>query len=216
MGFVVVATDETNERIAGIGDSHPRLNRLAMDVRDRVQVDRIAELICNSHGGIDLLINNAGIFRKGSLLELNDDEARQVIDVNLMGALVCMSTFGSVMARRRSGRIINIASVAGIAGTALSPAYAASKAGLIAATRSAARELADHGVVVTAIAPGYCDTPMLAPAKGLIEAFAVPRIPLKRIAKPVEVAEVALFLATCRTPYLTGSIITFDGGLHAG
>jgi len=216
VGFVVVATDETNEKIAGVPDSPARLNRLAMDVRDRVQVRRVAELVCDSYGDIDLLINNAGIFRKGSLLDLNDDEARQVIDINLMGALVCMSTFGSLMARRRSGRIINIASVAGITGTALSPAYAASKAGLIAATRSAARELADHGVVVTAIAPGYCDTPMLAPERGLIEAFAVPRIPLKRIAKPAEVAEVALFLATCRTPYVTGSIITLDGGLHAG
>jgi 3-oxoacyl-[acyl-carrier protein] reductase len=219
LGFSVAATDVDSEALAGFhvsDDQSPRLDRIVMDVCDRAQAQRVAETVCSTRGGVDVLINNAGLFRKSSLLAQDDTIARRIIDVNLIGAMICMSVFGAVMSRRRLGRIINIASIAGITGAVISPAYAASKAGLIAATRSAARELADHGITVNAIAPGYCDTPMLAPDKEMVQAFTVPRIPMKRVASPAEVAEVALFLATCRTTYMAGSVLTLDGGLHVG
>jgi 3-oxoacyl-[acyl-carrier protein] reductase len=219
-GCAVAATDNDRdklvalEKIDAVGGGP--LRRLAMDVCDPDQVRRVADSITSELGGVDILINNAGVFRKGSILGWDDATARHVLEVNLLGAMSCMAAFGTVMRRRRSGRIVNIASIAGVTGSALSPAYAASKAGLIAATLSCAREFAECGIAVNALAPGFCDTPMLAPDKGLVQSFTVPRIPLRRIATPAEVAEVAIFLATCRTPYLTGSVLTMDGGLHVG
>jgi len=213
-GFLVQAADVHGDGLRKLDGG--RLHRLEMDVSDGEQVRRAAAAVADRWGGVNVLVNGAGVFHKSPVRALDEALARRMVEVNLLGALTCMAAFGAAMCARGSGRIINIASVAGLVGMAASPAYAASKAGLIAATRSAARELAPYGVAVNAVAPGYCDTPMLGPEKDFVRAFAVPAVPMQRLARPEEVAEVVVFLATCRTPYLTGSVITLDGGLLAG
>jgi len=191
-----------------------RLHVFEMDVGSRASVEKTAQDIRERFGGVDVLVNNAGIIRRTPVLRMEEEDMREILNVNLQGTLRCTAVFGSIMARRGQGRIINISSVSGLGGAALASVYAASKAGIIAATRSAARELADKGITVNAVAPGYCDTPMMASDKKMIETFVVPKIPVKRTARPEEVAEVVVFLATCKTGYLTGSIITMDGGIN--
>jgi NAD(P)-dependent dehydrogenase (short-subunit alcohol dehydrogenase family) len=215
-GFVVVATDSSSAALDGLPDGPGRLIRQRMDVRCRAEVEAVAGRLAADPGGVSVLVSNAGVFRKGPLLGLDEAATRDVVDVNLLGTLWCLSAFGSVMAQRGAGRIITIASIAGVTGAALSVAYAASKAGVIAATRSAARELGSRGVSVVAVAPGPCDTPMLAADRILVERFVVPRVPLGRVAQPEEVAEVVAFLAASDTSYFNGAVLTFDGGLHVG
>ena len=217
-GFRVAATDRdasTLESFAAKARGAPVLP-LVMDVADRASVEQIAEEVAVAWGGVDLLVNNAGIFEQTPALTMDDAAMVRLVQVNLCGTLRCTAAFGRVMARQRRGRIVNIASVSGITGAALASVYAASKAGVIAATRSAARELAAAGITVTAIAPGYCDTDMLAPHKALVDRFVVPRIPLERVARPDEIAEWVVFLATCAADYHTGGVFPLDGGISSG
>ncbi|MEK7705232.1 MAG: SDR family oxidoreductase [Myxococcota bacterium] len=214
-GLHVVATDRDLVGIEGI--VHERVVAAqAMDVTDAAEVERCATSVVARFGRIDVLVNNAGVFHQTPALAIDEANLREILDVNLAGALRCTAAFGRVMARNGGGRIINIASVSAITGAALACVYAASKAGLIAATRSAARELAPHGITVNAVAPGYTDTAMLTPYKALVERFAAGRIPLARFATPTDVAEVVTFLATAPGGYLTGSVITLDGGMSSG
>ncbi len=215
--FQVVATDRTAAVLRAL-KLGPRLTAEVMDVTDAATVTRVAERVAASCGRVDVLVNCAGVYERTPALEMPEQPMRRLLDVNLMGTLRCMAAFGRIMAdqARPGGRIVNIASVAGMTGAAMAAAYAASKAGVIAASYSAARELAPAGITVNVIAPGFCDTSMLAPHRALVDAFVVPRIPLKRLARPDEIAEAVVFLATCRTDYLTGTVLVMDGGLHVG
>lgn len=186
------------------------------DVTSRDDLERAAGRIEDVLGPIGILVNGAGVFEKSPALEYDDSVVRRILAINLEGVLLATSVFGRRMAARRHGRIVNIASIAAHAGAALASAYAASKAGLVAATQSHARELAPLGISVNAILPGYCDTPMLASERALVHSFVVPRIPLRRVARPEEIAEVVVALVSLRTPYLTGAAIPIDGGLHVG
>lgn len=189
-----------------------------MDVTDPAAVQAVASGLER----VDVLVNAAGVFARTPALGWDEGAALRMVQVNLLGALRCTAAFGAVMARQPAprrgprGRIVNVSSVSGLTGAAVGSVYAATKAGLIAATRSAARELAPHGIVVNAVAPGFCDTEMLAADRALVQAFTVPRIPLRRLGRPDEVAEAVRFLATCRTDYLTGAVLTLDGGLSVG
>ncbi len=212
-GFRVAAADVASPSVWGAG---PSLLPLETDVTDRGAVERAAEAVYSRFGAVDVLVNAAGIFRRTPFSSMDEAELKLVLDVNLAGTLRCMAVFARKMMVARSGRIINIASIAGQQGAAMAAAYAASKAGVIAATASAGRELAPFGVRVNAIAPGFTDTPMLEPERPLVERFILPRVPAGRLARPEEIAEVVLFLATCRTDYLVGSTITMDGGLCVG
>lgn len=217
-GFRVAATDlePVPLDVFGVEPGAEEILSLAMDVSDRASVDRAAVEVGNAWGGVDLLVNNAGVFAQTPALTMDEESMLHLLQVNLCGTLRCTAAFGGLMSAQGGGRIVNIASISGITGAALASVYAASKAGVLAATRSAARELAAAGIVVTALAPGYCETAMLAPHKELVERFVVPRIPLGRVASAEEVAEWVVFLATCATGYQTGGVITLDGGISSG
>lgn len=218
-GVRVVATDRSATLLAEAfaGEPHGRITTWALDVTDPLSVTEAAEWIEAACGPVGVLINNAGLFAQTPILEHFDEEAvRTIFEVNLLGTLRCSAAFAEGMANRKQGRIINVASISGLTGAALASAYAASKAGVIALTRSLARELGPAGVCVTALAPGFCDTPMMTPHKKLVEHFHVPRIPAGRVARPAELAEWIVFLATCRCGYQTGSVLTLDGGLTSG
>lgn len=220
--FRVLAADCDQEGLERLGSALPSVIPQPLDVADADQVVRVAAEVASRHGRLDVLVNAAGLFRRTPALEMREEVLRALVEVNLMGALRCASAFGALMARQPlrgggpRGRIIHVASVSALTGAATASVYAATKAGLVAATRSAARELAPWGITVNAVAPGLVDTPMLEPERALVEKFLLPRIPAGRLARPEEVAEVVGFLATCRTSYLTGSVLVLDGGLHAG
>lgn len=217
-GLTVAATDLDPEPLSALVEAwgEDRIYVGAMNVIERTSIDRSAAAILEVFGRVDILVNSAGVFEPTPALTMDETSMLHLLNVNLCGMLRCTAVFGAIMADQKEGRIINIASLSGVAGAALGSVYAASKGGVIAASRSAARELADKGITVNVVLPGYCDTPMLVSNKALVEHFVVPRIPLKRVASADEVAETILFLATCRTNYMTGSILTIDGGIHAG
>jgi NAD(P)-dependent dehydrogenase (short-subunit alcohol dehydrogenase family) len=215
-GYKVVAGDITAPGLAKLASAHPRseLDTLALDVTDRGSIERAAESVLARHGRLDALVNNAGLFARTPALALDDDAMRRVLAVNLEGALRCTAVFGRRMAR--GGRIVHVGSASGASGAALACVYAASKAGLVAAARSAARELAPRGITVNVVAPGFCDTEMLAPERALVERFTVPRIPARRLGRPDDVAEAVAFFVCAATDYATGDVLVLDGGLHAG
>ena len=217
--FKVVATD-LQDKLAGIKDqtyaNHPNLSMIAMNVGERSSVEEAYKQILSIHSRVDVLINNAGIFERTPIPTLSESALERIINVNLSGTLRCMSVFSRAMIQQKEGRIINIASIAAERGAALASVYSAAKAGVVAATYSAAREFSDSGITVNAVLPGYCDTPMLLEEKALVERFILPKIPKGRLGNPDEIGEVVLFLATCKADYLTGSVIRMDGGMTVG
>ena len=160
---------------------------------------------------MDILVNNAGITRDKLLLSMKPEEFTSVIDINLVGAYNTVKQVYPVMLKKRSGKIINVSSVAGVMGNPGQTNYAASKAGLIGFTKSIAKELGSRGICCNAIAPGFVRTPMTT-------AFAdkdefVNAIPMKRFAEPEEIANLVLFLASDMANYITGEVIRIDGGM---
>lgn len=212
----VVAIDADAERLAtAFGGGSTLLHPLVVDVGDAAAIDRAADDVATALGLASILISCAGIFARTPALETSEHVDR-LLAVNLAGPVHLTRAFGRQMKKRGRGRIVHVASIAATTGAATAAVYAASKAGLVALARSHARELATFGIAVNAVLPGYCRTPMSAPEAGTLAKFVVPRIPLKRLAEPDEIAEVIEMLALCDTPYLTGATIEIDGGLHVG
>ena len=181
------------------------------NVADSAAVNETVKAVTNDLGKIDILVNNAGITRDRLVLAMKEQDFDDVIAVNLKGAFNLIKQVYPVLARKRSGRIINISSVAGLCGNPGQLNYSASKAGLIAMTKTVAKELAARGVTCNAIAPGFVETDMtkdIAQSAPLADA-----IPMKRFAKPEEIAALASFLASDRAAYITGEVIRCDGGL---
>jgi 3-oxoacyl-[acyl-carrier protein] reductase len=217
-GLRVVATDVSPEALRELEAARaeqPRLSCEVMDVADVESIRAAAARVDAAWHRVDVLVTCAGIFQQISALKDDAAAVERVLRVNLTGTLHATTHFGAIMARK-GGRIVHVSSISGHTGAALAGPYAASKAGMVALTQSHARELAPHGISVNAVLPGYVDTPMAAPMRATLHQFVVPRIPLRRFAQPDEVAEVIEFLATCKTPYLTGAAIPIDGGLHVG
>jgi 3-oxoacyl-[acyl-carrier protein] reductase len=177
-------------------------------------VQRLVQSAHERFGRIDLLVNNAGVTRDGLLIRMKDADWDEVVTVNLRAAFQATRAVGRVMARQKSGRIVNIASTAAVMGTAGQANYAAAKAGLIGLTKSAARELAHWDILVNAVAPGLIETDMTAPLASDIRESYVSQIPLKRIGTAREVAEVVRFLASDAASYITGQVIHVNGGLY--
>ena len=185
----------------------------AVDVANGAAVVGTCDQIVKQFGRVDVLVNNAGITRDQLLLRMTEDEWDAVLNTNLKGAFNFTKTLSRVMLKQRTGRIVNISSISGLTGNAGQSNYAASKAGLIGFTKSVARELASRGITANAVAPGFIDTDMTEalgePTRELLKA----RIALGRLGTSEDVANVVLFLASDLAAYLTGQVITVDGGL---
>ncbi len=170
--------------------------------------------ILDQTGKIDVLVNNAGITRDNLLLRMKEKDWDDVMDVNLKGAFLCIKTVARTMIQKRYGRIINITSIAGVAGNPGQANYSASKAGLIGLTKTAARELASRNITVNAIAPGYIQTDMTSHLTENAKSAILSQIPLGRAGKPEDVAHVAVFLASEAAGYITGQVIHVNGGMY--
>jgi len=185
----------------------------AVDVSDAASVSAAAEKILAECGRVDILVNNAGVTKDGLLMRMSDADWDAVLDTNLKGAFLVTKEFTRAFLKQRSGRIINVASIIGLIGNAGQCNYSASKAGLIGFTKAAARELASRGVTVNALAPGFIETDMTAALGEEIRTELLKRIPLNCLGKPEDIAEAALYLAGPGGRYVTGQVLTVDGGM---
>ena len=216
-GADVVCVSRTAENSEKVAAEVRALDRkawaYAVDVAEAAAVAAAAEKILGECGKVDVLVNNAGVTRDGLLMRMSDADWDTVLDTNLKGAFLVTKAFSRAMIKARAGRIINLASVIGLIGNAGQCNYAASKAGLIGFTQSVARELASRGITVNAIAPGFIETDMTSGLKeGMREAI-LKQIPLGNLGAAEDIAGAALFLAGASARYITGQVLTVDGGM---
>lgn len=183
------------------------------DVRHLPECEKMVKAALDNFGRIDILINNAGIRRDKILALMKEEDWEVVLDINLKGVFnCCKAVLRPLLKQKGGGKIINIASVAGMVGNSGQSNYAAAKAGVIAFTKSLAKELGKRGITVNAVAPGFIETDMTEDLPDQLTEMILPRISLERFGKPEEVAEAVLFLAQ-NANYTTGSVILVDGGL---
>ena len=190
-----------------------RLRWINADLGKLDETDSTIDKIVKEAGGFDILVNNAGITRDNLAFRMSLEDWQKVLDINLSAAFLAARTVGRDMIRKRSGSIINMASVVGIHGNGGQANYSASKAGLIAVTKSLARELASRGVRVNAIAPGFIESSMTDAIPKEAKEKMIAGIPLERIGTPLDVAEAALFFASDSSSYITGQVLPVDGGM---
>lgn len=205
------AADETAQQVRELG---VRAMAVQCDVSDAQQAAAAIKQVRDELGPIDILVNNAGITRDGISLRMKPDDFRRVIDVNLTGAFLMAQAAMSDFVRRRSGRIINISSASGLMGNAGQANYSAAKAGMIGLTKTLARELAGRGVTVNAVAPGFVRTEMTAAMNEAALSEGLKSVPMGRMAEPEEIAEAVAFLASDRAAYITGTVLSVNGGLY--
>lgn len=204
------AAQELEKQVIGLGR---RSLSCRADVRDIGAVQEWVKQTEQAFGPVDVVVTSAGITRDNPLVLMKDEDWHSVMDVNLDGVYaVCRSVVFDMM-KRRSGVIVNISSVAGVHGNATQSNYAASKAGIIAFTRSLAREVGPYGIRVNAVAPGFIETDMTAALSPKVVEQAMPRIALRRVGRPEEVAEMVSFLVSDRAGYVTSSVLSVDGGI---
>ncbi len=186
---------------------------LEMDVTDYGKVEEAVNKILDKFGRIDILVNNAGITKDNLILRMSQEDWDAVLNVNLKGTFNCTKAVSRVMLKQRYGRIVNIASIIGIIGNAGQANYSASKAGIIALTKTTARELASRNINVNAIAPGFIQTEMTAKLPQDLKEKMLKDIPLGKFGSPSDVARLCLFLASSEADYITGQTIVIDGGM---
>ena len=183
------------------------------DVSNFEDCEKFVKEIIEEYGKIDVLVNNAGITKDTLLMRMKKEDFEDVIDTNLVGTFNVTKNVISHMMKARSGRIINISSVVGVAGNAGQTNYSASKAGMIGFTKSLAKEVASRGILVNAVAPGFIETGMTDVLKEDIKEEIAKSIPLKRIGTTQDVANLVKFLAGEDSSYITGQVINVDGGM---
>jgi 3-oxoacyl-[acyl-carrier protein] reductase len=181
------------------------------DVSSFEESEKLIEAAKESFGSVDVVVSNAGITRDTLLMRMSEEDFDAVINTNLKGCFNMVKHASKVMLKQKSGAIINMSSVIGLIGNAGQANYAAAKAGVIGITKSAAKELAARGITCNAIAPGFIETDMTAVLSDKVKEGILANIPLKRMGKPEEIAEAAVFLAKAK--YITGQVITVDGGM---
>lgn len=202
--------DETiDEIIQGGGTAEG----IKCDVSGYKEVEAMVAYIIEKYKRIDILVNNAGITKDTLLMKMTPEDFGLVIDINLKGTFNTIQCVSRHMIKQRYGRIINMASVVGITGNAGQSNYAASKAGIIALTKSAAKEFASRNITVNAIAPGYIKTRMTDVLGDKIKDEILSKIPMKKEGNPEDIANAALFLALNESNYITGQVINVDGGM---
>jgi 3-oxoacyl-[acyl-carrier protein] reductase len=216
-GATVICVARNAEKLAQTVESivagGGKAEAVSCDVKDGAKVDQLIESVVAKWERLDILVNNAGITRDTLLPRMSDAEWDDVIETNLRGTFLFARAASRVMMRARYGRIINISSVSGLIGNAGQTNYSASKAGLIGLTRSLSRELAKRNVTVNAVAPGFIESDMTRTLGDALLDEAKKHIPARRLGKPVEVAAAVLFLASPAAGYITGCVLTVDGGM---
>ena len=204
---------KAEETVAEIVAAGGKAEAVQCDVSDFGKSGELMDYVIKTYGKLDILVNNAGITRDGLLMKMSEADFDAVINTNLKGAFNCMQHVARQMIKQKGGRIINIASVVGVIGNAGQVNYAASKAGIIGMTKSAAREMASRGITVNAIAPGFIVTEMTDVLADAVKDAMKQQIPMKAFGETSDVAETAAFLASEKARYITGQVISVDGGM---
>jgi 3-oxoacyl-[acyl-carrier protein] reductase len=176
-------------------------------------IDQLFKTTTEKFGHVDIVVNNAGITRDGLMIRMDEKDWDTVLDINLKGAFLVTKSAARIMMKQRYGRIVNISSVVGLTGNAGQANYSASKAGLIALTKTAAKELGSRGITVNAIAPGFIETEMTAALPEAARELFLSKVVLGRPGTPEDVARAVLFLASDEAAYVTGQVLAIDGGM---
>ena len=207
----LAVNEETQAEISALG---VQCKSYASNAADFAETETLVKQVKEDFGAIDVLVNNAGITKDGLMLRMTEQQWDAVIGVNLKSAFNFIHAVVPVMMRQRGGSIINMASVVGVHGNAGQANYAASKAGMIALAKSIAQEMGPKGIRANAIAPGFIETAMTAALPEEVRKDWMNKIPLRRGGKPEDVADVALFLASDLSSYVSGQVIQIDGGMN--
>jgi 3-oxoacyl-[acyl-carrier protein] reductase len=209
-----VNREKTEETACEIGAGGATCLACMADVTRPADADALVQDAVQRLGAVDVLVNNAGITRDNVLLRMKEDQWDQVMAVNLKGTFNCTRAAIRAMLRQKRGTVINIASITGLMGNAGQANYSASKAGVIGFTKAVAREYADRGITVNAVAPGFIQTAMTDAIPEKEREALINQIPLKRLGTPWDVAQVVCFLASDEAAYITGQVIGVNGGLY--
>ena len=215
--FVIVnyngSKDKAEETVSEIKAAGGDAVSYKCNVSDFEECQQMITAIIKEYKHIDILVNNAGITRDGLIMKMSEDDYDAVLDTNLKGTFNTIRHMSRYFLKQKSGRIINISSVSGILGNAGQANYSASKAGVIGLTKAVARELASRGITVNAVAPGFVDTDMTDALSDSTKENLISQIPLGRTGKPQDIANAVLFLASDAAGYITGQVLSVDGGM---
>lgn len=217
-GAALVVTATSQEAAQSTADEITRAGGKALaiktDVSVTAEVQALLDGAVKAFGKVDILVNNAGITRDGLLLRMKDDDWNAVMDINLKGAFTCTREAAKYMTKARFGRIVNISSVVGEMGNAGQINYSASKAGMFGLTKASARELAKRNITVNAVAPGFIETDMTEALSEKVKENLLQQIPLERLGHPGDVAAAVAFLVSDQAAYITGQILSVNGGMY--
>lgn len=207
------SADRAAAVVSQITQAGAQAEAIQCDVADFDACKEMVDAVIAKSGRIDILVNNAGITRDGLLMKMSEEDYDKVMNTNLKGAFNTIRHASRYLLKQRSGKIVNMTSVSGILGNAGQANYSASKAGMIGLTKSVARELASRGINVNAVAPGYVDTEMTDALSDKVKEQLLAQIPLGRAATPQDIANVVLFLVSDQAAYMTGQVLSVDGGM---
>lgn len=216
LALFATSNDKLLETAAKCGELGCKsVHTFGLDVRNSADVDGAVKKASEVLGGLDIVVNNAGVTKDNLLMRLSDDDYSAVMDTNMKGAFNVTRAATRSLMKSKAGRLINIASIVGIGGNAGQANYAASKGGLIAFTKSVAKELSGRGVTANVIAPGFIETDMTAGLDPKVKEAALKEILLGRMGKPEDIAQAAVYLASDAASYITAQVLVVDGGLTA-